>query len=107
MVWKLIAGQGELGSINWGANFNQTPKTLQKWLKKLKAHLNETVLLTGGGGHQTRKGTLKSVKIVKYDRFDVVRVKLSDLVPELVGMTEFEPYIGSWQISVWQNDKET
>lgn len=104
--WKLIGGYGETGDTNWG--YDSTKIDTQKWLKECRKHIGETVLLTGGGSFMGRAWLAKLVKvgIGKFpDGSESVKVKLIDLDPpwnkyvEDKRPNEFEPWLGSWQIS--------
>jgi len=104
--WKLIAGRGKLGDMNWGAEFDNNAEALKPQLEELRKHIGETVLLTGGGSFFGTYWTalLADANIVPFgnDGKVALQAKLSCVNPPLGGKTDFEPYINSWQISVWQ-----
>jgi len=99
-MWKLIAGRGELGNINWGYDDSISEKIVKKWYKNLKNHIGEKVLLSGGGGHDYNFGKLTDVKMDTFNNKPAIKVKLENLDPPIAGRQTFEPWINSWQISV-------
>ncbi len=101
--WKLIGGYGEIGNTNWG--FDDSRIETQKWLEQCKKHIGKTVLLAGGGSfgkHWLAK--LVDVSIGKLGDKDVPKVRLENIKPRwnkyTGGENVFEPWLGSWQISV-------
>ena len=100
--YKKIAGRGAVGDANWGANFDQSNETIQKWLAELQKNIGKTVLLSGGGGNDTHLGILAEAKIVQVDHREkkAIQVTLKNLTPKIAGESEFTPYLDSWQISV-------
>lgn len=104
MPWKIIGGRGEVGDMNWGVDFNAhtTAAELKPTLKEIKKHIGETVLLTGGGGFGARTGKLSDAKIaLAWGKAHRIKVKLTNLDPSMSGDTVFEPWLDSWQISIW------
>lgn len=106
--WKLIAGRGSVGDINWGVA-GRSLTVLKKELIELNKHIGERVLLTGGGGPGGSIATLKGARIVKegYMRGKPgLKVFLTGIDPKYGGIGKFggresfDPWIDSWQISV-------
>lgn len=113
--WRLIAGRGSLGDINWGAA-GRSLTVLKSELRELKKHIGQRVLLTGGGGPGGSIATLKSAIIVKegYMRgMPGLKVYLTNIDPKYGGIGRsggreaFDPWIDSWQISVQANANPT
>lgn len=105
MGWRLIAGLGELGDLNWCATFDNDEKRLEPQLRRLRRHYGERVLLTGGGGSGAHLATLVAARIVKErgrngEPWVALQVDLKRVKPPLCGRSTFSPYINSWQISV-------
>ena len=102
---KLIAGRGEIGDSNWGANFDRNKAKLERQLKRLKRHIGERIMLTGGGSFgKAWFGILENPRIVPFgDNALALQVTLRDLLPRMsegrLSEDTFEPYINSWQIS--------
>ena len=104
--WKLIGGYGKLGDTNWG--FDESRIETDKWLAECKKHIGETVLLTGGGSFgKYWYATLADVSLGKLGDNLRPRVKLVDLDPNWHPYSEepneFTPWLGSWQVSVWES----
>lgn len=100
MIAKKIAGRGELGDLNWGANFTRSKEALKRELRKLQKHIGERVLLTGGGGNRASYHTLENAWI---ERFDDEKWGLkAELSPSPFEWQEdnFTPWLDSWQISI-------
>jgi len=99
MIARKIAGRGELGNLNWGADFSRSKRTLQKELKELKKHIGEKVLLTGGGGHRASHHTLVDAWIEPCGKRWALQAKVTPSISASMGEF-FTPYLDSWQISV-------
>lgn len=99
MIAKKIAGRGELGHLNWGADFSRSKRVLEKELKELKKHMGEEVLLTGGGGSRVSYHKLIKAWIGKYGKNKwTLQAKLRPGLDRNGG--SFTPYLDSWQISI-------
>jgi hypothetical protein len=105
--WKLIGGYGEIGNVNWG--FDQSKVETEKWVSECQKHIGEIVLLTGGGSFgESWLATLTKVSIEMLGDKPTPRVRLENLKPKWNSYGEdnvFEPYLGSWQISVLEEVK--
>ena len=107
-TWRKLAGRGEIGNENWGANFNQSEEEKKQWLENLRKHIGEVVLITGGGGRDFNLGVLKDARLVELGDKQVVQAKLENVTPRMA-FTEngiFEPYLDSWQISALEESSE-
>lgn len=105
--WIKIAGYGELGDTNWGYDLSLV-KT-DKWYAELQKHIGKTVLLTGGGScHKCWLAKLVAVSIGILNGKSVPRVRLESIKPRWshIGENVFEPWLGSWQISVKEATSE-
>jgi hypothetical protein len=104
--WVLIGGYGEIGSWNWG--FDDSRIETNKWVAECKKHIGETVLLTGGGSFgKAWLATLTDVWVSSLGGKPIPQVRLENLKPKWNGYVEdnvFEPYLGSWQISILKED---
>ena len=100
MIAKKIAGRGEVGNLNWGADFTRSKKTLNKELQALRQHIGEKVLLTGWGGGNVRRVTLKDAWIEPYDDKKWALVARLSPSPFTWMDEDFTPYLDSWQISI-------
>ena len=98
-----VAGRGEIGHVNYGATIARDEETILKEYSILKEHLGEPVLLTGGGGYTMSIGILEDVKIINLQGGEkALKVRLEDIKPPVFGDEKvFEPWIDSWQISVF------
>ena len=99
--WVKIGGYGELGSINWG--FDNARVETDKWLNECQKHIGETVLLTGGGSFgKAWLAKLIAVSIGILGGKPTPKVRLENIKPKWSNYGEniFEPWLGSWQISV-------
>jgi hypothetical protein len=101
--WVLIGGYGKLGDCNWG--FDDSQVETDKWLAECQKHIGKTVLLTGGGSFG--KAWLAKLTRVSLDNWGRngdkrVKVRLENIKPrwQFQGGNVFEPWLGSWQISV-------
>ncbi|MFX0210536.1 MAG: hypothetical protein ACFFDT_31440 [Candidatus Hodarchaeota archaeon] len=104
MIAKKIAGRGELGHLNWGADFSRSKKVLQEELKELQKHIGEKVMLTGGGGHEASYHTLKRAWIERFnDEKWGLRAELEPS-PFHWQKENFTPWLDSWQISIIQKE---
>jgi len=105
MKWKQIGGYGQIGDMNWG--FDESRIEAEKWLGECKKHIGKIILLTGGG---SLPGTfflalLSDAWMSQLGDTPVPQVKLTNVTPPVAGRsTEFEPYLGSWQISVLEEE---
>ena len=102
--WVKIGGYGRIGSINWG--FDASQVETDKWLAECQKHLGETVLLTGGGSFgKYWLATLISVSVKMLGGKPTPKVRLENIKPRFsnYGENVFEPWLGSWQISVRVN----
>lgn len=99
MIAKKIAGRGELGHLNWGADFSRSKKVLEKELKELNKHIGKKVLLTGGGGSRASYHILIRAWI---ERISKGKWGLqAELKPGITEWQEtFTPWLDSWQISI-------
>lgn len=105
--WKMIAGKGELGDMMWGDWTNFDEEELKERYLALDSHKHEKVLLSGGGGTGVHVARLWEVWIELKRNGDgewykKLRVDLRNVRPKLTSNHKFTPYIGSWQISIWQ-----
>ena len=115
MRWRLIAGRGQLGDMNWGVDHQHARplSIILDELVELKKHIGEKVLLTGGGGYGTNIAILKGAEIVKqgYIRnqpglkvyLTIIKGPMMDYNQKTWKKTvpsDFDPWIDSWQISV-------
>jgi hypothetical protein len=99
--WIKIGGYGELGSTNWG--FDDAQVETDKWLNECQRHIGETVLLTGGGSFgKCWLAKLVAVSIGILGNNPTPKVRLENIKPQWSNYGEniFEPWLGSWQISV-------
>lgn len=84
-------------------SWNEPKEKLQTILEKLKPYYNQEVFLWGGGGPGVSKAILVKAEICpaifKNHTNHTLKVYLTQLDPPIAGDTEFDPYIGSWQIS--------
>ena len=96
-----IAGRGELGDINWSANFDRPYEVILEEYEKLKKHIGEPVVLSGGGGWVWHVGILKGVELDEFNGKKVVRAHLEKLDIPIGGRDKVDPLIDSWQISVF------
>lgn len=99
--WHKIGGYGEVGDSNWG--FDTSRIETEKWLAECQKHIGETVLLTGGGSlGKSWLAKLISVSINILGDKPTPKVRLEDIEPRFTyqGENIFEPWLGSWQISV-------
>ncbi len=102
--WQLIGGYGKIGDTNWGFDENQIQT--DRWLAECQRHVGETVLLTGGGSFGNcwlAKLTRVFLRDWGRDGQKRVAVRLENIKPKwstLRGNNFFEPWLGSWQISV-------
>ncbi len=101
--WVKIGGYGELGDTNWG--FDENLLETDKWLAECQKHIGETVLLTGGGAFgKAWLAKLTGVSLRDWGRNGMKRVaiRLENIKPKWSNYGEniFEPWLGSWQISV-------
>ena len=99
--WVKIGGYGELGDTNWG--FDGTQIETDKWLNECQRHIGETVLQTGGGSMgKSWLSKLVAVSIGLLGGKPTPKVKLENIKPRwsYYGENVFEPWLGSWQISV-------
>ena len=99
--WVKIGGYGELGNTNWG--FDHSQVEANGWMKECQKHIGETVLLTGGGSFG--KGWLAKLVAVGIGMLGdkpTPKVRLENIKPRWThyGDNIFEPWLGSWQISV-------
>jgi hypothetical protein len=104
--WVKIGGYGRLGDCNWG--FDETQIKAEEWLEECRKHIGETVLLTGGGSlGKTWLAKLTDVSIGSLGGRPTPKVRLEDIDPKwsCYGENIFEPWLGSWQISVMQEGK--
>ena len=102
MQWVKIAGRGELGDTNWGADFSQNHEEKQAWYDELVKHIGEVVALSGGGslGSKVWFGVLKSCDWGPCGDKEAIKVRLESMTPKMAGSHVFEPWIDSWQISI-------
>jgi len=102
MQWVKIAGRGEFGDTNWGADFSQSHEEKQAWYDELIKHIGEVVALSGGGSLDGKVwfGVLKSCDWGLCGDKETIKVRLENLTPKMAGNHVFEPWIDSWQISV-------
>lgn len=106
--WVLIGGYGEIGAQNWG--FDPSKITAEKWATEARRHIGERVLLTGGGSSKAWMATLERVSIKIFRGERVPEVRLTDIDPPWDSPpypNVFEPYLGSWQISIWDKNAKT
>ncbi|MBA7688536.1 hypothetical protein ES703_97020 [subsurface metagenome] len=99
--WTKIGGYGELGSLNWG--FDHSQVRADKWLEECQKHIGETVLLTGGGSMgKAWQAKLVTVSIGILGGKPTPKALLKNIKPRWsnYGDNVFEPWLGSWQISV-------
>ncbi len=100
--WNKIGGYGELGNSNWG--FDTTRIETDKWLIECQKHIGEIVLLTGGGSFgKSWLAKLVSVSIGILGNKPTPKVKLENIKPKWTAYNDddsFEPWLGSWQISI-------
>lgn len=102
--WVKIGGYGELGSTNWGFDYSRIET--DKWLSECRKHIGETILLTGGGSlGKYWLAKLVSVSIGILGNKPTPKVRLENIKPRwsFHGDNVFEPWLGSWQISVRQH----
>jgi hypothetical protein len=98
--WKLVAGRGTLGDLNWGPSEKDSPREkLQEQLVEMAMHVTETVLLSGGGGPGSSTAILLGAEITEESYGLRLQVHLRD-IQGAVNMETFDPFIDSWQISV-------
>lgn len=104
----VIAGRGKFGDTNWGADFSQTEEIRQQWYDNLKAHMNEVVILSGGGSFMGDYwlGVLEQIRMATCGDKPAVKIKLIHMTPKFSGLTEFEPFIDSWQISILAENQD-
>ncbi len=99
--WVKIGGYGELGNTNWG--FDSSQVETDRWLNECQKHIGETVLLTGGGSFgKSWLAKLVTVSIGMLGDKPTPKVRLENIKPRFTysGENIFEPWLGSWQISV-------
>ncbi len=99
--WHQIGGYGKLGDMNWG--FDKTQVNTDEWVEECSRHIGETILLTGGGS--MGKGWLAKLTRVSVGMLGnhlTPKVLLENIKPRFsnYGDNTFEPWLGSWQISV-------
>jgi hypothetical protein len=105
MSWQKIAGYGELGDINWG--FDSSQVRTDEWLRECQKHIGETVLLTGGGSFgKAWLAKLTGVSLGMLAGKPTPKVRLENLEPPMSSYGEniFEPWLGSWQISIYKEE---
>ncbi len=84
-------------------DWSESKEKLQAVISKLKPYYGEKVIVSGGGGPGEQFATLRSVEIVPTilkgkDGF-TLRAHFDDKTP-FGGDEKWEPYLGSWQISI-------
>lgn len=105
--WVKIGGYGQLGDTNWG--FDGSQIETDKWAAECRKHVGQTVLLTGGGSMgKSWLAKLVAVSIGTLGGKPTPKVKLENLKPRWssYGDNTFEPWLGSWQISVKSEVKD-
>lgn len=105
--FKIIAGRGEMGDMNWGVNFKGLPQDrLDKWEKELKKHVGEEVFLSGGGGAGVSSVKLVGVHQEVWDKNTGkmgLRAELQRLETRPLQYKKgeiFDPWMDSWQVSI-------
>jgi hypothetical protein len=101
--FKVIAGRGGPGDINFGASVVRHPLRLKWELKRLQYRIGSMVYLAGGGGNGIHSCKLDDARIIDYKGMGkALKVWLSNVEPTMAYNPDgkFDPYIDSWQILV-------
>lgn len=104
--WVKIGGYGRPGSMNWG--FDASQVETDKWVEECQKHIGETVLLTDGGPvGRCWLGKLVAVSTGMLGGKLTPKVRLENIKPKWSNFegNVFEPWLGSWQISIRKEAK--